>query len=97
MVVIILYLSILTDQQNKKRFMAKDLDSTAKVVTKGEGGHNRVEVQDSGGNVISQTKVNERDKYGDGSQILHSTHDSGGQTSHTTIHGNDKVNYHPND
>gem|GEM_PF-4240576 len=77
--------------------MAKDLRSTGKVVTKGIGGHNRVEVQDSGGNVISQTKVNERDKYGPKSQIVHSTHDSGGQTSHTTIHGNDSVNDHPND
>jgi hypothetical protein len=77
--------------------MSKNLDSTAKVVTAGQGGHNRVEVQDSGGNVISQTKVNESDKYGPNSQIVHSTHDSGGQTSHTTIHGNDKVNHHPND
>jgi hypothetical protein len=77
--------------------MAKNLDSTGKVVTAGQGGHNRVEIQDSGGNVISQTKVNERDKYGSGSQIVHSTHDSTGQTSHTTIHGNDHVNEHAND
>lgn len=95
MVIIIKYMSILTDQSNRS-FMAKDLDSTVKVVTAGQGGHNRVEVQDSGGNVISQTKVNERDKYGSGSQIVHSTHDSGGQTSHTTIHGNDHVNKHNN-
>ena len=78
--------------------MPKDMgSSTARVVTAGQGGHNRVETQDSNGDTLSQTKVNESDKYGSGSQIVHSTHDAdGNQTSHTTIHGNDHVNKRSN-
>ena len=61
----------------------------------GKGDYEQVTISDESNSRTVSHIVTPDTKYGDGeTKIVTETYDSGSQVGHTTIHGNDHVNYH---